>query len=543
MVIQKSDSITTLDNLLELKREISLKEDILLNKALQSDDPHAIIKAQNYIQTLDGQFTPNNVNQKGIKSYLYSPDYEFNTGQPFRQSIKSVGYQTLRKMARTPIIKAIIGTRVEQVAEFGEASDNDQEKGWMIRKKKHLWDSNKTSDIGDKKIIERITEFFLNGGDEENRFLFDSFDQVLRASTKDSLELDQVCIELISTRGGQLTQYVPVDAATIRLIDASSHTYQSLPRMYGQLPRYTQVYMDQAYTYFYPWEMTFGVRNKTTDIYSNGYGISELEDLVQIVTYLLYGVQYNGNFFSQGSNPKGFFSISGDVSQSAVKDFKQMWRNTISGVWNSHKVPVVEAGSGKVEWIDMQTTNKDMEFNLWLDFLITVVCCVFKIDPTEVGFNLSKANNVFGQDGQKARLKHSQSKGLVPILRMEQRLFSKYIAERLHPDYEFIFTGIEIEDQVVSLDQDVKKAVNGFVSLEDMFLKYSNRKFNPEKDTLLNSVYQNIKASEQMREQMGGQMMNGVVQEETGEEEKPFEKALRLYLEKPFEQQILERNK
>ena len=543
MVIQKSDSITTLDNLLELKREISLKEDILLNKALQSDDPHAIIKAQNYIQTLDGQFTPNNVNQKGIKSYLYSPDYEFNTGQPFRQSIKSVGYQTLRKMARTPIIKAIIGTRVEQVAEFGEASDNDQEKGWMIRKKKHLWDSNKTSDIGDKKIIERITEFFLNGGDEENRFLFDSFDQVLRASTKDSLELDQVCIELISTRGGQLTQYVPVDAATIRLIDASSHTYQSLPRMYGQLPRYTQVYMDQAYTYFYPWEMTFGVRNKTTDIYSNGYGISELEDLVQIVTYLLYGVQYNGNFFSQGSNPKGFFSISGDVSQSAVKDFKQMWRNTISGVWNSHKVPVVEAGSGKVEWIDMQTTNKDMEFNLWLDFLITVVCCVFKIDPTEVGFNLSKANNVFGQDGQKARLKHSQSKGLVPILRMEQRLFSKYIAERLHPDYEFTFTGIEIEDQVVSLDQDVKKAVNGFVSLEDMFLKYSNRKFNPEKDTLLNSVYQNIKASEQMREQMGGQMMNGVVQEETGEEEKPFEKALRLYLEKPFEQQILERNK
>ena len=57
--------------------------------------------------------------------------------------------------------------------------------------------------------------------------------------------------------------------------------------------------------YFFPWELTFGIRNKSSDIFTNGYGVSELEDMVQIVTWLLFGMQYNSNFFSQGSNTKG----------------------------------------------------------------------------------------------------------------------------------------------------------------------------------------------------------------------------------------------
>ena len=82
---------------------------------------------------------------------------------------------------------------------------------------------------------------------------------------------------------------------------------------------------------------------------------------------------------------------------------------------------------------------------------------------------------------------------------------------------------------------DVKKVQNGFMSLEDGFKKYSGREFDPEKDTILNSVYQQAKQSQMM----GGDMMNGMVdgmggeQSTTGEEEEnPFEKALIDYLHK-----------
>lgn len=208
------------------------------------------------------------------------------------------------------------------------------------------------------------------------------------------------------------------------------------------------------------------------------------------------------------------------------------------GVQNSHKTPVIESGNAKINWIDMQTTNKDMEFDNWLEFLIVISCCMFRIDPTECGFNLKKTGNqVFGQDGQKARLKHSQSKGLTPILKMEQRLFTKYIVERIDPDFEFIFCGVKTEDQQLSLDMDVKKVSNGFMSLEDGFKKWSNREFDPEKDTILNQVYQQI----QQAKQMGGGVMNGIVGQEetpggeggTGEEnDNPFEKSLLNYIER-----------
>ena len=68
------------------------------------------------------------------------------------------------------------------------------------------------------------------------------------------------------------------------------------------------------------------------------------------------------------------------------------------------------------------------------------------------------------------------------------------------------------------------------MSMEDGFEKYSGRKFNPEKDTILNQVYQSAKQAEMM----GGQGMNDYVdeygEEEGGEPENPFEKSLINYL-------------
>jgi len=516
-----------LDSLQQKRQELEIIERDLIQKSLSSTDPHSIIKAQNYLQTLDQYYKPNGSGNEEVKAFLYSPEMEYYNSAGYRQPTKNVSYQTLRRMARTPIIKTIITTRVDQVASFSEPSESEQEKGWMVRKKPKRRGGEK--DKGDKKVIDYIENFILNGGEGVSKYDSDGFDSMLRAVAKDSLEVDQVCLELIPNNRGKLSRYVPVDGSTIQLVDSTFQNKNVLPKKNGYYPKYTQVWMGQPYTYFYPWEMTFGVRNKTTDIYSNGYGISELEDMVQLVTWLLYGTQYNGNFFSQGSNPKGFFSIEGTVAPSALADFKQMWRSTIAGVNNSHKVPVIESGGAKINWVPMQLNNKDMEFQLWLEFLISICSALFKIDPSECGFNLQNSSSqMFGQDGQKERLKHSQSKGLVPILKLLQRTFTKFIVEQIDENYEFIFTGVEQEDQIAALDMDVKKIQNGFISLEDGFKKYSGREFNPEKDTILNSTYLQLKTMEQ---QASGLDQGGIETEEPSGEENPFEKSLIKSLE------------
>lgn len=511
-----------------LKSKLSIQQNILLEQSLTSNDPDSIIKAQTYLERR------NNIsNNNQAKAFLLSPDNSFYNTNGFKEPMKAVSYQMLRRMARTNIPKIIINTRIDQIAGFADFTDNDQERGWTIKKKSLFKITSKNEDSNDKNI-EIIAKFIMNGGKESAKWDSDGFEENLRSIARDSLELDQMCMECVYSVGKDIYSYHPVDSSTIRLIDEDS--IETRPSQ-GYIPKYAQVWQGQVFTTFYPWEMSFGIRNKTTDIFNNGYGVSELEDMVQIVTYLLYGVQYNGNFFSQGSNPKGFFTIEGNLSANAINEFKQMWRNTISGVNNSHKVPVIEGG-GKIQWIDMHHSNKDMEFGSWMDFLMTIACCTFKIDPSECGFNLTKgATMPFGQDGQKARLEHSQSKGLVPILKAIQRLFTKYIVEPLHPDYEFVFTGIEQEDLNSSLDLDVKKVQNGFMSMQEGFEKWSDREFNEKEDIILNPIYQQIQAQKAMGGSMYGDPQgvdeedSDYYSEEDNEEvQDPFQKSLDTYV-------------
>lgn len=512
-----------------LEQKLEIERNLLIEKGLTSTDPLEILRTKKFLEKNNSRKQVDT-----IKSFLYNPDITSLNNDNYRVPVKKVSYDTLKKMARTPIIRTVIGTRVDQVAGFSEPTNNEQEKGWMVRRKKSLFDEKGELSSQEKKTIQAITKFICEGGTVDNKWSFESFEEYLRQITYDSLTIDQICMENVYSRSHKLVQYYPVDGSTIRLVDDSNEERlsQYTEMVNGYWPKYVQIWQDQVYNFYYPWEMTFGVRNKVTDINTNGYGISELEDLINIVTWLLFGMQYNGNFFSQGSNPKGFFSIEGNVSSNALNDFKQMWRNTIAGVDNSHKVPVIESGSAKVNWIDMQASNKDMEFDNWLDFLIVVACCVFRIDPTECGFNLQKASQIFGQDGQKARLKHSQTKGLTPILKLIQRLFTRYIVEPLDENYEFVFTGVEVEDQEVALDMDVKKIQNGFMSLEDGFKKYSGREFDPEKDTILNNVWLQLKN----QAMMGGDTMNQMVEDfdeppVIDENPNPFEKALTNYVE------------
>ena len=179
----------------------------------------------------------------------------------------------------------------------------------------------------------------------------------------------------------------------------------------------------------------------------------------------------------------------------------------MSTVYNSHKIPVIQGID--LEWIDLQQTNRDMEFTEWIKFLMVLVCAVYRMDPSELGFQFQDAARVWGQEGQRERLDHSKQKGLTPLLIFYQNILNKYIISEIDDRLELVFTGIEIEDEATQVDLDKKKSEAGFVSLEDMFEKYSGRKFNPEKDTILNQVYQ----SAQQAKMMGGDMMNNVADE------------------------------
>lgn len=493
-----------------------------LNKSLASENFEEVMKAQAFIAEQNRRAS---AQKPQIKSLLWNPSDFSYTGTGYKNPTNAISFDVLNRMGDIFIIKAVINTRIEQVQNYLKYSEDDQKPGFQIRFRKELGKERKELGSGDYKKVEEIVRFLEDGGEMEKWECEDNFQDFTRKVLKDSLCLDQMSFEIVRSRSMELKKFRAVDAAMIRLLDTNDPRHASLFENYryrGYLPRYAMVWDGQIVTnpvtqekvVYYPWELGYGVRNKSTNVLRNGYGVSELETMVEIVTWILWGMQYNGNFFKQGSQPRGFINVkNNNIDQGTLNEFRQDWKQTMSSVYNAHRVPVIQGLD--LEWIDLQQSNRDMEFTEWIKFLLVIVCAVYRMDPSELGFQFQDAARVFGQDGQRERLKHSQEKGLTPLLIFYQNILNKYIISEIDDRFELAFTGIEVEDEDAQVELDRKKLDAGVVSLEDMFEKYSGRKLDPEKDTILNSVYQTAQANKMY----GGDQMNGMADEYGGGDE------------------------
>lgn len=505
-----------------------------LQSALSSNDTEELLKANLYL----GEINKTNPH---IQSVFFDPNDLAGNGKGFKDSKGVLSFSTLRRMGDIYIIRAIVNTRIEQVQNFLHFSEDEQKEGYTIRRKKSLFKEEKEDELSneDKRKIENIVKFLENGGWNEKWDNLDSFQEFVRKITFDSLTLDQLAFEVVRSRDWELKKFRAIDASLIRFLDTVDPRQREAFEGYrfkGYLPRYCMVWDDMIIRnpmtkepiLYYPWELGFGIRNKTSNIRKNGYGTSELETLVEIITWILWGMSYNGLFFKQGSQPKGFINVkNANISPSTLNEFRQAWMQTMRGVENSHRVPVINGID--LEWIDLQKGNRDMEFNDWLKFLVIMSCSVYRIDPTELGFQFKDQAQIFGQDGQKARLQHSREKGLKPILIFLENVITKYIISELDEDFEFSFTGIEVEDEEAQVKLDSEKLEKGMVAMQDIFQKYSGRPFDPENDIIINQVYQTAKQAEQQQQMYGASVPGeseeaGVPNDEESFSENPFDK-------------------
>ena len=520
----------TLEELDKRIQRLSIEKGLLWEKLLTSNEAGDLIKAMDY------QKKALSAADTSGRAFLFAPDNEFYSGLGYKTALKIVPFEFLRSMANTPMIFSVISTRLNQVLDFGSFSTDPDRQGWTIRRRLSRFDqdSYKITDK-DKHTIEGIADFLENGGKDAKFTIHNDFHDFLKTFPRDSLELDQACFEVQRTRSGDLLTYDCVDSGSIRLLetidpskgeDFQNRYVEQTFQEAKYFPYYCQVWRERILQnpktkqdiIWYPWEMCFATRNKSSNILQNGYGYSELEVLIRIVTWLLETMEYNGRFFTNGSNPRGFFTVQGGVNPQMLNDFRMAWRSMVTGWQNAHKVPIFEAD--KINWVSMQQTNKEMEFTQWMEFLILITCSVYKLDPSEMGFRFRQQQQLFGEGPQKERTEHSKNKGLKPILKMIQKNVDKFIVSELNPNYEFVFTGIDVQDE---LDNDIKKLQNGMVAMQDKFKEYSGRELDPEKDVILNPIYMQQK----MQQQYGGQGMNAQVNQEMGGEEvgarNPFE--------------------
>jgi hypothetical protein len=517
----------SLEDIVGLQKTLPTLLQSKLQQMSRSDDLENLLKANLYLDNV-------NQRQDNVKAVFFNPDEASDTGRGYKDPMfyGSLPFEVLRRMGDIFVVRAVVNTRVEQVQNFLHFSTDEQKEGYTIRRKRNPFEKQSTEHSREDQIkIAYIRKFLEEGGFHDKWESFDTFQDFGRKVVFDSLTLDQLAFEIVRDRSWNLARYRAVDASLIRFLDSIDPKFREEFEQYrfkGYLPKYCMCWQGQIMQHpvthesviFYPWELGIGIRNKSTNIYKNGYGTSELETLSSVMTWILWGFEYNGNYFSKSSQPKGIINVKNpNISQSSLDEFRQAWQQTMVGTRNSHRTPIINGLD--LQWLDLsKNTNRDMEFSEWVKFLLVMTCAVYRIDPSELGFQFKDQTNIFGQAGQKERLQHSKDKGLKPILVFLQEVINYYLVSELDEDFEFVFTGVDAEDEGRQVEIDAKKIQNGMVCLEDIFEKYSGRKFNPETDTILNQSYQLQKQMQLQQAMYGGEAMNEEVDRQIASEEK-----------------------
>ena len=394
------------------------------------------------------------------KAYVEDP-LGFIQAMGYKSRPYSLSFEILRRMAtKNSVIASIINTRVNQVSTFSTpARFNKDSVGFEIR----LRDPNKTPEKEDLEIITAIEQFLENTGYHKDTSR-DDFDTFIRKIVRDRLTYDQVCYEIVPDKKGRPSEFYAVDASTIRI--ANEDIKESYSEFSDDIKgvknkeevRYVQVLSGQIRSLFTSDEMGFSISNPRTDINVSGYGFSELEMLIQQITSHLWAEEYNGRFFSQGGTTKGILNLKGaahaPISPQQIESFKRQWVSQLSGITGAWKTPIVSVDG--LEYINVSQSNREMEFEKWMNYLINVSCAVYQIDPAEINFpNRGGAGGSGGglsEGGVGERIQYSRDKGLRPLLRFIESSINKHIVSKFDQRFVFSFVGFDSKSEKEMLD-------------------------------------------------------------------------------------------
>jgi hypothetical protein len=473
----------------------SVVQEVERLKAVTSHIPAAALQDPSALQKA-WKTLPTEKPARGPKAAFFDPlSLQYALGYKDRRY--SLTYETLKRVSgQLSVLNAIINTRIAQVASFSQPFRQTKSLGFVIKHKDPEHETTKS----ERRFIRQLEEFILGCGEpgRQNPYVRqerDDFEAFLKKIVRDSLVYDQVSFEVVPRLNGIPFEFWAVDAATIRIASSDkdiSHnwsyharnpvapmtptrlgalyqgqTYGARDITSGEPVQYVQVINGQIENVYTRSELAFGVRNPRTDIYIQGYGYGEVEQLVTIITGLLYSEEYNRRYFTQGAHPKGLLNFKGDNwTPDQLEAFRRQWVAQVAGTENSWKTPITQ--SEGIEWINLMMSNKDMEFGQWIEYLIKIMAGVYLIDPAEINFDLHGGvqQTPLFESSQEWKLKASRDRGLRPLLRFVAKLINKNIIDRIDDHFVFEFIGLdELSEQ--EKHEMLKEQISSYMTLNE----------------------------------------------------------------------------
>lgn len=402
---------------------------------------------------------------RGMQS-VYVDDRRIQMLGDYYERPGSFNFDMMRTMVdQTPILASVILTRQRQVKRFCRVQEGGKGPGFAIRLK------DQSQKQGDKEAqsIKLLEGFFTNCGWESNprqrtRLRRDNFSGFMAKQIRDSLIMDSAPIETEWKRDKSLgiDGFYAVDGSTIRL--CSEEGYRGDDEIFAL--QVIEGNLRTGYTYD---DLIYVPRNPRTDVIVGGYGMSETENLIKVVTGLLNAMTYNMKYFDSNAIPKGMLHLSGDYGPEDLASFKRYWNAMVKGINNAWTLPVMVSKNqeSKASFENFGVDVNEIMFAKWMTFLTSIVCAIYGMAPDEINFESFTAgtSSLSGSDTEE-KLINSKDKGLRPLLSHFEDLFSDYIVSDFGDKYVFRWTGLDdlspeqawIEEQALSTYNEGRKA-------------------------------------------------------------------------------------
>ena len=415
---------------------------------------------------------------KGINQDPMAP-FSGSTGYFVRPSQLTV--EMLEVMAhRTVPYKIAMKIRADQIARFCTPAPDDYTMGCRVV----LEDHRATMSRAAERKANELLQFMLACGDPARagrRLVDDNFGALNRKLVYDSMKYDQANFQVVHRLNGKPYRVLAMPAQTLKIKRQAPQTIAGMwtgechiPEEKPTDPKFVQVYLDQVIAEFSPAELAWGVRNPSTNLSSLGYGWSELEDAIHVITAFNNTYEYNRRFFTQGTSASGIMSIEGGTPppKDVLDEFKREWQNLLSGVANAHRVPIITLATGQsIKWTDVGAkTNREMQFTEWMNLQLRIIFALCGMDPAEAGFDFKagpgESASGFGNQNEN-KISRSKDRGLRPMMAMLADQYDSRVIKPLHEDFKFEWVGLEVEDETARIEK-AGKQVKTFMMVDEV---------------------------------------------------------------------------
>jgi len=404
---------------------------------------------------------PRNVQSSFFDPYLEAGNVYGNLLTADRNLYREVSCDTLRRVSKKAwIINLCITNVIRKTRAFLKPSTNRNLKGFVIHKI-----GEDVRDVAGTKSETRtqIEQFLMNTGKRQSDDR-DNFQMYCEKIIRDVLEIDQVATEIGYTRALTPYAFYAVDAATIEKVLPNQDNPYNI--------KFVQVIDGIAQAYYPEGSLIFGYQNPRSDVKAAFYGYSYVEQAIDLITSAINAFSYNAGFFTENKLPRGMLLIDGNSKQEDIEQMEDYITNLMSGnPSNQWRIPILTAGNGKgeegnsIKWVSLNGTNREMEFQGWLDFLTSAIVSLFGCSMEELGLHSSKSQPMFEHNAA-PEIEASKSAILSDMLSFLQDYLNRII-QKIFPEYMLEFVGYERDDPKAILDL-TKTELESFKTLNEV---------------------------------------------------------------------------